>query len=137
MIHNKEKNVYELTEEELKSFVVGNEMAREYLTDIYLLRDNIMKVCAAFKLTTKDGKHIRGSILDKTENPVGSLVKGGLSVLNNMTQASIGIKSAEREIELQFGFLASLGPLLVKYGGAGEQLNLESQNVHKRLPSPK
>ena len=121
MVDNKD-GTFTLTEAELIELLNNTRAAQEFISDIYLLRDNVMKVCAAFKITTKDGKRIRKSILDKTENPIMSLCKGGIETLGLMTSASIGMKSAEREIEEKFGFLASLGPLLQKYGTVGEQL---------------
>lgn len=135
MQFDKDKKVYILTEDEMNQLVLRSEAAREFLSDIYLLRDNVMNVAKAFKLTTKDGKAIRPSIIDKTENPVKSLVKGGMGILGNMTLAAAGVAYAEKEIEEQFGFLGSLGPILKKYGGTGEQA-IENRVFQKQLPPP-
>jgi len=135
MYFDKEKQVFCLTKEELEAIVNNANFATEILGDVYTFRDNIMKVCAAFKITTKDGKRIRQTIIDKTENPIMSLCSGGIETLGLMTSASIGIKSAEREIEKRFGFLAAIGPLLAKYGGAGEKL-LEARGIQKTIPAP-
>lgn len=117
-----EDGTFTLTEQELAVLVANTAEARNLLYDVYVLRDNIMRVCKAFKLTTPDGKRIRPTIIDKTENPVMSLCKGGIETLGLLTSASIGIESSAKEIEERFGFLGNLGPILSKYGGKGEEL---------------
>lgn len=124
---------YTFTEAETIKLVEANERAREYLNDIYQLRDVLMKTCHAFKITTPDGKNIRPSIIDKTENPIKSLAKGGISFIGNMTMAAAGMESAVKEIENSFGFLGTLGPMFQKYGGSGERRIEEKGDQQKQI----
>jgi hypothetical protein len=112
---------YTLSEDELMDLIQNKKNAIEYLSDLYKLRDAILRVCQAFKITTPDGKHIRPTIINKTENPIRSLAKGGASYMTNMVGASAGIESCEKELEKNFGFLDMLGPMLTKYGGHGDK----------------
>lgn len=126
MVKN-ENGTYTFTEEETAQLVQGNLKAKEYLEDIYTLRDAVMKTCHAFKITTPDGKNIRRSILDKTENPIKSLASGGIAFVGNMTMAAAGIKAAQDELKNSFGHLVEMGPILEKYGGQGQQLILSPE----------
>jgi hypothetical protein len=132
MIQNADGS-FTFSKDETLKLVEAHERAREYLDDIYQLRDVLMKTCHAFKITTPDGKNIRPSILDKSENPIKSLAKGGISFIGNMTMAAAGMESAVKEIENSFGFLGTLGPMFQKYGGSGERLIEEKADEQKQI----
>lgn len=115
MEFNETTQRYELTELELAQLLDDQAKAHEYLTDIYGIRQHIMKILTVFKITDETGNNVRQSIIDKTEKPMKSFIKGGLGTFKLMMEARI-TDSAEKELNEQWGFLDNLTPYLVKYG---------------------